>query len=77
MGHDPTTQSNYFQIATDHVSLDWLVDFDASIIKGSATHDLIARVDNVQEVMSVSIVLALAVINSRGLVFTLVSIRKI
>jgi hypothetical protein len=55
MRPDPTTQSNYLQIATDHVALDWLVDFDAKIIKGAATHDLIAKVDGVQEVMSVLI----------------------
>jgi leukotriene-A4 hydrolase len=53
MKPDPTTQSNYLQIATDHVNLEWLVDFNAAIIKGTATHDLIARVDGVNEVMSV------------------------
>lgn len=48
---DPTSQSNYLQIATKHISFDWTVDFDNKIITGSATHDFIAKVDEVSEVM--------------------------
>lgn len=50
--NDPTTQSNYTDIATVNVSLDWTVDFDNKYIHGSATHQLIAKTD-VSEVMCV------------------------
>ena len=49
---DPTSQSNYTQIATTHVSLDWTVDFEKKCIHGSATHQLVAKED-VSEVMYV------------------------
>jgi hypothetical protein len=48
---DPTTQSNYLDISTQHVALDWLIDFTLKVISGSATHDLIVRKDGVEEVM--------------------------
>jgi leukotriene-A4 hydrolase len=48
---DPTTQSNYWQIASEHVSLDWAVDFAAQIISGSATHRMNVLVDGVEEAM--------------------------
>jgi hypothetical protein len=48
---DPTSQSNYLQIATKHITFDWIVDFDNKIITGTATHDFIAKVDEVSEVM--------------------------
>lgn len=49
---DPTSQSNYTQIATTHVSFDWTVDFEKRCIHGSATHRLVAKED-VSEVMYV------------------------
>ncbi|GLB36698.1 putative leukotriene A4 hydrolase, C-terminal [Lyophyllum shimeji] len=48
---DPTTQSNYLQIATERLSLDWTLDFDAELISGSATHHLLAKADDVKEVI--------------------------
>jgi leukotriene-A4 hydrolase len=49
---DPTTQSNYLDIATENVALDWTIDFEKKCIHGSATHELVARVE-VSEVMCV------------------------
>jgi leukotriene-A4 hydrolase len=48
---DPTTQSNYFDVYTTHISLDWHVDFDKKIISGSATHKLAVTSSGVKEVM--------------------------
>jgi len=48
---DPTTQSNYLDIYTVHISLDWLVDFDKKVISGSATHKLTVASSAVKEVM--------------------------
>ena len=51
---DPTSQSNYTQIVTTNVSLDWTVDFEKRCIHGSATHQLVAK-DDVSEVMCVDL----------------------
>lgn len=48
---DPTSQSNYLQIASKHVAFVWSIDFLQKIITGSALHDLIAKQDDVKEVM--------------------------
>ncbi|KAK1231374.1 Leucyl aminopeptidase yscIV [Marasmius sp. AFHP31] len=48
---DPTTQSNYTQIFTQHVHFDWTVDFSKRSIAGSATHTLKVTDDNVKEVI--------------------------
>lgn len=48
---DPTTQSNYLQIISEHVTLDWILDFDAQVISGSVIHHLLVKDDNVKEVM--------------------------
>lgn len=48
---DPTTQSNYLSIATEHVALDWTVDFDQKLIQGSATHTLLVEDEIVKEVV--------------------------
>ncbi|KAH7908136.1 hypothetical protein BJ138DRAFT_1208110 [Hygrophoropsis aurantiaca] len=48
---DPTSQSNYVQIATTHVAFDWTIDYDRKIITGSAVHKLLAKTDNVNEVV--------------------------
>ena len=48
---DPTTQSNYQEISSQHVALDWQIDFTHKNLSGSATHDLTVRKDGVEEVM--------------------------
>lgn len=48
---DPTTQSNYLDVYTTHISFDWLVDFDKKIISGSATHKLRVASTGAKEVM--------------------------
>ena len=48
---DPHTQSNYLEISTHHVALDWRVDFTLKVISGSATHDLTVKKDGVEAVM--------------------------
>ncbi|OJA13741.1 hypothetical protein AZE42_01549 [Rhizopogon vesiculosus] len=48
---DPTSQSNYLEIATKHITFEWKVDFDNKVIAGTATHDLVAKVDGVSEVI--------------------------
>ncbi|KAK7019843.1 leukotriene A-4 hydrolase [Favolaschia claudopus] len=46
---DPTTQSNYQQIASGHIDFDWSVDFSAQVLSGSATHRMKVLVDDVNE----------------------------
>lgn len=48
---DPTTQSNYVDVCTTHISLDWHVDFDKEIISGSAAYELTVVTSGVKEVM--------------------------
>ncbi|EJD04499.1 leukotriene-A4 hydrolase [Fomitiporia mediterranea MF3/22] len=48
---DPATQSNYLSIATQHVALDWTLDFNQKIISGSATHRLTIIDEEVKEVV--------------------------
>ncbi|KAF8809387.1 zincin [Phlegmacium glaucopus] len=48
---DPTTQSNYLDISTQHVTFNWHVDFEVQVISGSATHDLTVKKDGVEEVI--------------------------
>ncbi|KAG8690146.1 hypothetical protein FRC11_013549 [Ceratobasidium sp. 423] len=48
---DPATQSNYAEITTKHVHFDWAIDWKRRIISGSATHDLIANQDNVEQLV--------------------------
>jgi leukotriene-A4 hydrolase len=48
---DPTSQSNYLQISTEHVYFDWNVDFEQKVISGFAVHDLIVKQDGVREVV--------------------------
>lgn len=48
---DPTTQSNYLKITTEHLAIDWVLDFDAQIISGSVTHHLLVKEDGVKEVV--------------------------
>ena len=48
---DPTTHSNYSDVYTTHISLDWHIDFDQKIISGSATHKLTVVSPGVKDVM--------------------------
>lgn len=48
---DPTTQSNYLSVITEHVSFDWTVDFDRKLIFGSATHTLLVKDKVAKEVV--------------------------
>ncbi|KIK04477.1 hypothetical protein K443DRAFT_675932 [Laccaria amethystina LaAM-08-1] len=48
---DPTTQSNYLEIATDRIDFEWNVDLEASVLGGNATHTLIAKEDGVSQVI--------------------------
>lgn len=48
---DPTSQSNYLQIASEHISVNWRLDFSEQIITGTATHTLRVKEDGVQEVI--------------------------
>lgn len=50
---DPTTQSNYLQIPSQSLHLEWKVDFENNHISGSITHDLIVEEDDVSELMCV------------------------
>ncbi|KAF9448831.1 hypothetical protein P691DRAFT_775108 [Macrolepiota fuliginosa MF-IS2] len=48
---DPTTQSNYDRVITEHVEFDWKLDFGTRTIEGTATHHLIIKEDNINEVI--------------------------
>ncbi|KAL4071200.1 peptidase family M1-domain-containing protein [Scleroderma yunnanense] len=48
---DPTTQSNYLDIATRHLSLEWTVDFAVQTISGKAVYELEVRKEGVREVI--------------------------
>ncbi|EIW81415.1 leukotriene-A4 hydrolase [Coniophora puteana RWD-64-598 SS2] len=48
---DPTTFSNYWQIATEHIDFSWSVDFQKRVITGSAVHKLKVKDDGVKEVI--------------------------
>ncbi|KAF8639401.1 hypothetical protein AX17_001526 [Amanita inopinata Kibby_2008] len=48
---DPTTQSNYLEIVSEHISFDWRLDFETKTISGSATHKLKVIEDGVREVI--------------------------
>lgn len=51
---DPTTQSNYLEIATDRIDFEWNVDLEESVLGGNATHTLIVKEDGVSQVTCVS-----------------------
>lgn len=48
---DPTTQSNYLEIASESISFDWKLDFEKQTVSGTVTHSLRANEDGVQDVM--------------------------
>jgi len=51
---DPTTQSNYLQVYTTNVDLNWTLDFGSQIVEGTATHAILAREAGVEEVMYIN-----------------------
>ncbi|KAH8111425.1 peptidase family M1-domain-containing protein [Phellopilus nigrolimitatus] len=63
---DPTTQSNYLSISTEHVAFDWNVDFDRKIIFGSATHTLLVKDNIAKEVIFDSTDLDIASVEVAG-----------
>ncbi len=48
---DPTTQSNYLSITTEHVAFDWKVDFVKKTISGSVLHTMKAQNNGVKEAL--------------------------
>jgi len=48
---DPTTQSNYLEVTTEHVEFIWNVDFTNRVIEGSALHTMIVKAHEVHEVI--------------------------
>jgi leukotriene-A4 hydrolase len=48
---DLSTQANIEQIKTNHVHLNWNVDFERQIIFGDVVLDLVSVVDNVDKVV--------------------------
>ncbi|EIN13273.1 Metalloprotease [Punctularia strigosozonata HHB-11173 SS5] len=48
---DPTSQSNYAAIFSEHIALVWVVDFSQKIISGHATHTLRVKDASVKEVV--------------------------
>lgn len=48
---DPTSQSNYLQVASEHIQLDWNVDYEARVISGFATHTMIVKEDGIEEII--------------------------
>jgi hypothetical protein len=50
---DKATQSNYYEIFTERVDIDWKVDFDTQTISGSIDHTLSVKKDDVRELMFV------------------------
>ncbi|KAI0735797.1 peptidase family M1-domain-containing protein [Earliella scabrosa] len=49
--YDPSTQSNWQDVASEHVDFDWTVDFAQQTISGSATHLVRVKKDDVREVV--------------------------
>ena len=50
---DTASQANYNDVITEHVAFDWSVDFNTKVVSGSATLDMIAKKDDLSEVMYV------------------------
>jgi leukotriene-A4 hydrolase len=48
---DPTTQSNYTEVVTEHVAFDWVIDFEKAAITGSTTHTLLVLAKDLNKVM--------------------------
>lgn len=52
--HDPTTQSNYLDILTHHIVLQWSIDLEARTVSGTAIHDMEVKSQAIGEIMYVS-----------------------
>ncbi len=50
---DTTTQSNIHDVASEHITFNWKVNFDTQVLKGSATHTLKVKKEGAYEVMYV------------------------
>ncbi|GAA6059566.1 hypothetical protein JCM10212_000622 [Sporobolomyces blumeae] len=48
---DPATQSNYNDICSTHLDIEWTVDFSQSFLRGSVVHSLVALKSNVSHVV--------------------------
>ncbi|KAH9891199.1 peptidase family M1-domain-containing protein [Cubamyces lactineus] len=48
---DPTTQANWKDIASEHIDLNWSVDFAKETLSGSVTHTLVWKKADVREVI--------------------------
>ncbi|KAI0324458.1 hypothetical protein GY45DRAFT_1331548 [Cubamyces sp. BRFM 1775] len=48
---DPTSQANWQDIASEHIDLDWSVDFAKEILSGSVIHTLVWKKADVREVI--------------------------
>ncbi|KAF7969825.1 hypothetical protein HWV62_25876, partial [Athelia sp. TMB] len=48
---DPTSQSNYLQVASEHIQLDWNVDYETRVISGFATHTMNVKEDGVEDII--------------------------
>lgn len=53
MGRDPTTQSNYLSVVTEHVHFDWTIDFEEKLITGAAIHTLLVKDDKIDQIVLV------------------------
>ncbi|KAH7106395.1 peptidase family M1-domain-containing protein [Auriculariales sp. MPI-PUGE-AT-0066] len=51
---DPTTYANYGDIASEHIALEWAIDWDKKVISGSATHTLRAKTDVTEVIFDTS-----------------------
>lgn len=52
---DPTSQSNYEEISSDHIHFDWDINWPDHTISGSATHTLTVNQDGIHKVMCVTL----------------------
>lgn len=50
---DPTSQTNYGHIATEHIALDWAINFSEKVISGSVVHTLRVKENGVKEALYV------------------------
>lgn len=48
---DTATQSNYYDIRTDHVALEWKVDFDTKVLSGLAVHNMTVKRSGLKEIV--------------------------
>ncbi|KAI8983283.1 peptidase family M1-domain-containing protein [Trametes punicea] len=48
---DPASQANWQEVASEHLGLDWTVDFDKETLSGSVTHTLVWKKADVREVI--------------------------